>query len=47
MLIAKGMPTNTVMKFIGHKTEESLRRYINVEEMERIAEMEDNPLLWS
>ena len=22
-------------------------RYINVEEMERIAEMEDNPLLWS
>lgn len=47
MLIAKGMPTNTVMKFTGHKTEESLRRYINVEEMERIAEMEDNPLLWS
>lgn len=46
-LIAKKATMNTVMKITGHKTEESLRRYINVEEMERIAEMEDNPLLWS
>ena len=46
-LIAKEVTMNTVMKFTGHATEKSLRKYINVEEMERITEMENNPLLWS
>lgn len=47
MLVSKGVSLSLVMTITGHKTEASLRRYINIDKKERMREMKNNPLLWS
>ena len=46
MLVSKGVSLSLVMTITGHKTEASLRKYINVDKKERMREMKNNPKLW-